>query len=225
MSLHEEHKADRKARILAEARRLIARHGFEGLTMRDVADAARVSVPTVYNLVGNKYALVEALVEEHFADFISALGAEPPGDGLVEQVLAVWRASHRLLLATPAYTRALVHVFLTTEDASPIRRVMDQRSVDMMAETLRAAQRSGELVSWVDPVVVSRTMYGIYVHKVIGWAANEIDDEGLPVFVTLGWALILLGLARGRTRERLESLIRDEQTSAGRLLASQAKGA
>ena len=54
MSLHDEHKAERRARILQAARRLIARRGVQRLNMRDLAQEARVSVPTVYNLIGGK---------------------------------------------------------------------------------------------------------------------------------------------------------------------------
>ena len=58
MGLLEDQKAERRARILASARRLIAERGFDGLTMRDLAAASRVSVPTLYNLFGGKQALL-----------------------------------------------------------------------------------------------------------------------------------------------------------------------
>jgi len=66
MSLIAEHKAERRARILAAARQLIAERGFEGLTMRELARAGRVSVPTVYNLLGGKHAVLMAELEETF---------------------------------------------------------------------------------------------------------------------------------------------------------------
>ena len=42
MSLFDEHKAERRARILTAARKLIADRGYDGLTMRDLARASRV---------------------------------------------------------------------------------------------------------------------------------------------------------------------------------------
>lgn len=47
-------KIDRRARIIAEARRLIGEHGFDGLSLRKLAAAAGVTVPTIYNLIGGK---------------------------------------------------------------------------------------------------------------------------------------------------------------------------
>jgi AcrR family transcriptional regulator len=60
MSLFEEHKAERRARIISAARELVTKHGYDGLTMRDLAAAARVSVPTLYNLFGGKDAILAA---------------------------------------------------------------------------------------------------------------------------------------------------------------------
>ena len=63
MSLFEEHKAERRERILIAARKLVGEGGYDGLTMRDLARAARVSVPTLYNLFGSKDQLVEAYLD------------------------------------------------------------------------------------------------------------------------------------------------------------------
>ncbi len=56
-----EQEAQRRA-ILDAALDLFARHGFEGTSMRDVAEAAGFSVGHLYNLIGNKEALFEAVV-------------------------------------------------------------------------------------------------------------------------------------------------------------------
>ncbi|MGH9362599.1 MAG: TetR/AcrR family transcriptional regulator, partial [Thermoanaerobaculia bacterium] len=72
MSLLEEHKAERRARILAAARELIAERGYEGLTMRDLAHASRVSVPTLYNLFGGKQAILLGELEETFERVVAS---------------------------------------------------------------------------------------------------------------------------------------------------------
>ena len=63
--------AERRERILEAARGLIESRGYEGLTMRDLAGASGVTVPTVYNLIGSKEEVLFAAVEEqtrHFVD-------------------------------------------------------------------------------------------------------------------------------------------------------------
>lgn len=63
-SLREFNMAKRRQRILHEARKLITRGGLEDLNLRALASAAAVTVPTIYNLLGNKEALVVALFSD-----------------------------------------------------------------------------------------------------------------------------------------------------------------
>src|SRR5262245_42811852 len=120
MGLLEDHKAERRARILAAARRLIAARGFDGLTMRDLARASRVSVPTLYNLFGGKHALILGELEETFADVLASTRTAR-GATFVERAFAGCEAGMRDLLAVPRYSRALVHLFLTSDETRAIR--------------------------------------------------------------------------------------------------------
>ena len=51
----------RRDRILAEARRVLAEEGYDALSTRKLAQAAGVTAPTIYNLIGNKAEILEAL--------------------------------------------------------------------------------------------------------------------------------------------------------------------
>ena len=54
----------RRDRILAEARGLLTRAGFEAFNLRELARLAEVTVPTLYNLIGNKEEVLAALFAE-----------------------------------------------------------------------------------------------------------------------------------------------------------------
>ena len=71
MDLVTEQKLERRERILASARELIAERGYEGLTMRDLAAHCRVSVPTLYNQFGSKDSLLAAAVETHCSGLLA----------------------------------------------------------------------------------------------------------------------------------------------------------
>ena len=58
-------QAARRHDILAAVREQLSRFGYEGVNMRQVADAAGVSPTTLYNLYSSKDALVLAALEEH----------------------------------------------------------------------------------------------------------------------------------------------------------------
>lgn len=208
--LNIEHKAARRANILAAARKLIARHGVERLTLRELAAAASVSVPTVYNLVGGKQAVLSALLGDTFARVAARLSAVRAG-GLVERALALCEAGWTELLAEPGYFKGVVRAFLVSDDNAPLRREVDEANVGLMAGVLSLAQAEGELVAWCDAELVARTLWAQYVVCMIGWATGELPDAELPSCATFGLCAILIGFARGEAQRKLEKLIRQSQ--------------
>ncbi len=211
MSLIAEHKAERRARILAAARQLIAEHGFAGLTMRELARAGRVSVPTVYNLFGGKHAVLMAELEETFAAVVRSL-ASAGGRSVVERAFAMCEAGNRDLLAVPAYSRELMHVFLASEATRSLRLTINDRYVALMADVLRDGQEAGEIAAWADPTAVARRMFAHYVHAVLEWAEGDLTDDEFRAATELGMALMLLGLARGRAQPLLAKRAEASQT-------------
>lgn len=61
--------ARRRKRILNTAREIIAASGFEALSIRELARRADLTVPTIYNLVGNKSALIAQLFDDTISPF------------------------------------------------------------------------------------------------------------------------------------------------------------
>jgi AcrR family transcriptional regulator len=226
MSLFDEHKAERRARILAAARELIATRGYDGLTMRDLATASRVSVPTLYNLFGGKHALLVGELEETFAK-VAASPARAAGRSFVDRAFAMLEAGNDDLLATPRYTRELVHLFLTSDETEATRRQIRDRYVALMADVLRDGQAAREFASWADPDVVARRMFSHYTHTLIEWGKGELDDDAFRTATMLGGTLMLLGLARGkaaRTLERRARALQDTTTTAETLRARRRGG-
>ena len=61
--LRAEQTALTRRRILDASGRLLVERGYHGTTLNGVADAAEVSVQTVYNVVGGKAALLKAVYD------------------------------------------------------------------------------------------------------------------------------------------------------------------
>ena len=81
-SLREVNMAKRRGRILHEARKFVADGGFETLNLRALASAAEVTVPTIYNLVGNKEAIVLSLFEDALTEIEQRVGSHRDTDPL-----------------------------------------------------------------------------------------------------------------------------------------------
>jgi AcrR family transcriptional regulator len=203
MSLIDEQKAERRARILAAARRLIADHGYDALSMRTLARESRVSVPTLYNLFGSKHALLAAEMQETFADVSRALELAPKGD-VLDRAETLLDAGVRNLTAMPGFHRELVHVMLTTPETDPIRLEIEEQYIAVMAGNLRAGQAEGELAGWFDADVLSRQMFVTFLTAMLGWARGVLDDVQFRSAAIYGQTMLLLGVARGDVARRLE---------------------
>lgn len=68
----------RRERILEEARKKLAEGGFDALNLRDLAEVSGITVPTIYNLIGNKAEVLKALVMGYFADYELSLEKRLP---------------------------------------------------------------------------------------------------------------------------------------------------
>ncbi len=53
----------RKDQILKEATRLFSRHGYDGVTIKDLADACRITEPALYRYFPSKDALYDAVLD------------------------------------------------------------------------------------------------------------------------------------------------------------------
>src|SRR5438105_2871277 len=109
MSLFDEHKTERRTRIMAAARKLVAERGYDGLTMRDLARAARVSVPTLYNLFGSK----DAILTAELLASATALAARLPktGDSFFARGMTVFEAGMQQIEESPEFHRAVMRMF------------------------------------------------------------------------------------------------------------------
>src|SRR5690348_5429390 len=144
MSLLQEHKNERRSRILAAARELIAHGGYEKLSMRTLAEKSRVSVPTLYNLFGSKHAILAAEMQETFTAIARSLEQAPRGDA-IDRAGTLLEAGVRNMLAVPAFNRELVQVMLTHREMDPLRHQIEDQYIGFMAANLRAGQSDGEL--------------------------------------------------------------------------------
>jgi AcrR family transcriptional regulator len=217
MGLLEEHKAERRARILTAARAAITRDGYDGLTMRELARAARVSVPTLYNLFGGKDAILTALLEAAAA----RLAALPPvGDSFMARGGASFELGMAMIEAEPALYRAAARVFLdftpahtadpaqTANATRAMRRRVEDGYVAVMAANLAAAKAAGQLADWADPHTVATHMFSIFISAFLGWALGEFDLEMFRLAGLSGTCHVLAGAARGAFADDVEAQLR-----------------
>jgi len=207
MNLFEHNKAERRKRILRNARKLIAKHGYEGLTMRELAKASKVSVPTIYNLIGGKQAIIEAGMEMTFVSVASSLAGVGEGN-FIDRALAIYKAGNDDLISVPGYYREVMLLCLVGPECGDTRRDLEVRYVAMMTMNLQDAQNKGQLVDWIDVRALAEQLFADYCQSMLSWAMGELDDAGLRTGTVFGMCLLLLGVAKGPAKKQLEQRLR-----------------
>src|SRR6185436_110933 len=207
MSLFDEHKAERRAKILAAARKLVVTEGYDGLTMRDLARAARVSVPTLYNLFGGKDAILVAELEASAARLAAAL--PPAEDGFFARGMAAFEMGMRMIEEAPEFHRAVMQMFMTSPETAPMRRRAEEGYIAIMAGNLAAAKRAGQLADWAEPVIVARHMFALYMACFLAWGMGELDLPSFRAAALSGVCHLLIGVARGPFALEVEARIRE----------------
>src|ERR1043165_8915180 len=106
MSLREKKKLQTRDRIRTAAAELFTRRGYGAATMRDIARRAHVGLGTLFNYAQDKRDLVFLIFNEELnATTDVALAAPRPRDGVVDQLIAVFRAHYTWLAAKPELAR------------------------------------------------------------------------------------------------------------------------
>lgn len=146
--LRERQKAERRRAISDAATALFMERGFEAVTLAEVAEAANVSVKTIFNYFGSKEELFLDREEELRGAVLRALAERAPG-ATITAAVADLLSRHWIpdgvgdwstLRDPEAYE--LFRRFLVTWHASPALRgrhlLADERLADALAEAVAA---------------------------------------------------------------------------------------
>ena len=213
MNLRVQQKAERRSRILDAAREIIATRGYDALTMRELARVARVTVPTIYNLIGSKDELLRAAVQQQTAHFIEGIESAPRRTP-ASRVLSVVNLCIDELLREPRYYRSLLQLFFSAEAGKGPRDSVTNTLSEQFERALLDMAESGELASWTDVHALADRLGSHMRVTTLEWAHGGLSPEQLRSASLYGSCLLLLGVSRGRSAQELAQTALDSQGAA-----------
>ena len=171
------HKSARRDAILAAARKVFARKGYEGATMADIAREAGVAAGTVYLYYASKTDLFAALNAELYRIINQAMAeADAPPDvegGTRARIRGIFQACsrHRDLLRL---------VFLNPDPRTEVAKRLksaDEQRLRPLSDLLATGIQAGVIRS-VDPAVLSRLVNGVVI---VGLHQCFVQSDGSAV--------------------------------------------
>lgn len=191
--------ARRRSRVLEETRRLIAEAGYDGVTMRLLAERSEVASATLYNIYGNKETLIATAVSELFEEQMEQ-GLQHSGGGLGGELSRIeWIANE--ILRMPEYARAMVTVYFSGSAENVVRDLLHKITATNYAKLLTGMQRDGGLAPWVNVGLAASELANHEYAVVHEWAVGQIPSHKLAERQKYVMLLALGSITQGETED------------------------
>ena len=217
MNLMTENRLARRASMMEAARQMIAEKGYESITIRELAAACRVSVPTLYNQFGGKDQLLAAAIEDHFVGDPDQVKIKTNLIGL-DRIFAILDFITFQFLQAPDFHRRLLEAFGSLDSMQQVQRSITASLAYEIGQELGVMQDRRELEAWADPELLAGQVTTAFISSTIVWGSGIIKENQLTPAVQYGTGLVLAGVVTGDNvplvRQRIKAaqeLLRDSQ--------------
>lgn len=152
--------------ILAAAEGLFAEHGYEGVSIQQIAERAGVSKANVFHHYSNKEGLYLAVLRASCAKSAPLIEALQEGDGSTASRLAQFAAAHLdHVLQQGPLVRLFLHELLHS-DGGRMQQLAEQvveTNFERLVSILAEGQHRGDLRAGFDPAVAALLLLGANV--------------------------------------------------------------
>ena len=198
-----ERQLRRRERILSAARELIARQGYDGVKMRDLAKAADVAPKTLYHQFENKENLLRTAVEERYRRTYRAIDDTDIDRG-IDRLFFIVDTVATTTRKNLAYARALAPMLRSSTSFAEIRLRSYRKAIDQI-------EAEGEFLDWVDVGLLTAIIYRQVNPLYLTWFFSKEAQPHLASVARLDMSLILRSVSTGYTHERVTETILEMQ--------------
>jgi len=173
--------AEREKAILAAAVRVLARKGYHGCRMSDVAREAGVAYGLVYHYFGNKDALLQTVFRAGWGQFMAGIRAaadpdRPLPEGLVALVCVVLEAWRR----EPEAVRVLILEIARGAGGRSYRQRLFEEIVGVLRGMFERARARGELRAAVEPKLAAVLLFGALETALTACVLGSLSPRSQP---------------------------------------------
>ncbi|GAA0441595.1 TetR/AcrR family transcriptional regulator [Streptomyces sp. NPDC046215] len=195
--LREQHKARRRGRILDATRELLRDSPESVISTERIAERADVAPATVYNLIGPRDKIWEALAAAFMDELGARLAELEPGDSR-----EVVRSTVRLFVSDPVVSRRMVREW---EDSG---LVLDRSPLTQLRQAMAEARTKGLLRADIDTDALAAVVAASCVGALHQWVAALIDDDRFLARALFALDVALAAAAADPHRDQLLAPLR-----------------
>ena len=184
-SLRERNKREKRARILAAARRLFERQGFEATTAREICRRAGIGTGTLFLYVRDKRELLFLVFRDEARDlFRSGRERAAAAPNLIDALMGLFGEFIAFYARNPALSRLIVEELFMRDHEPDAMGALTAEYLGCIEDVLAGPRSRGELRSDVTPLEQSAALFAHYSFWVQAWlagavASREQADAGL----------------------------------------------
>ncbi|MFF7725784.1 TetR/AcrR family transcriptional regulator [Streptomyces sp. NPDC008001] len=195
--LREQHKARRRIRILEAARELLRQGPESVISTERIAERAEVAPATVYNLIGSRDKIWEALAAGFMDELERRLTGVAAGDPR-----EVVRLTVRLFVGDPVVSRRMVREW---EESG---LVLDRSPLVQLRQAMADARTRGLLRPDIDTDALAAVVGTACVGALHQWVVGLIDDERFLARALFALDVALAAAAADPYRDQLLAPLR-----------------
>lgn len=163
----------RRAEILAATRRMIAENSTRNVTMRMIASAADVSIPTIHNLIGARNDVIVRAINDHTSSLARYAATSMSSENfLVSHAESYWRTA----MVAPDFLRSISLGYSTDRS---LHEFWLKHGVAVVEHGLRHRSMAGFLSKRVDISHLAMRTSMLISATVHEWAIGSLDTERL----------------------------------------------
>ena len=170
-----------RARIREASRSLFREKGFDGATLRAIAERAGMGASSIYRHVQSKEELlIEELAEMQEEAWTRFRARDDRNRPTAERLRDFLDAQHELLVADRDLTTIALRATTKTE-ARVARRVLAlyDRTIGLLMEILQRGRMKKDLARDVDVLETARVLFHVTNGARIPWANGMVSDDAL----------------------------------------------
>lgn len=198
---------ERRKRILAETRKLIAEQGIAAFSMNEIGHRAGVAKRTLYNAFQTRERMIAAAIQEYFDEYVSQLTyVSPPGtmEHNVERMISILQRNRKLR----NYVKAVMSLYFSADVDPDIWRAIHAPAVHHNRRWIEVLATQKQLQPWIDVDQLVDDLVRFEFATINEWAQGRIADDVVIVRLVRSYLGCVAGALKGNARRQVEALLK-----------------